>query len=122
MNRAIRSTAGLLFVAAGTCAFAAGGAGSWPEYDDEHLKAGREVWLGTCRECHANSMSDAPQVKDPQAWKPRVAKGAAVLHEHALNGFEGPSGTEMPARGGNASLTDAEVKSAVDYMLKMVAP
>lgn len=96
--------------------------GNWPDYEDAHLKAGREVWLGTCRECHGNPMSDAPQAKDRSAWTTRLAKGSEVLYEHALKGFEGPSGTEMPARGGNASLSDAEVRAAVDYMLKIVAP
>ncbi|MBU0601378.1 MAG: c-type cytochrome [Gammaproteobacteria bacterium] len=101
---------------------AAAAGGGWPEFDDAHLQAGREVWLGTCRECHANSLSDAPQAKDRDAWRPRAAKGREALYRHALDGFEGPSGTEMPARGGNASLTDAEVKSAVDYMLKVAVP
>ena len=46
-----------------------------------------------------------------------IAKGKAVLLQHALNGFQGPSGSEMPARGGNDALSDEQVKNAVEYML-----
>jgi cytochrome c5 len=39
-----------------------------------------------------------------------------VLVEHALNGFQGPAGTEMPARGGNPDLTDDQVTLAVAFV------
>ena len=45
-----------------------------------------------------------------------IAQGDEVLYKHALEGFNGAKGS-MPARGGNASLKDDEVKSAVDYMV-----
>jgi cytochrome c5 len=92
----------------------------WPEFDAPQLKLGRQVWIGTCRDCHANPMSDAPQVKDKSAWAPRLSKSRATLYQSALNGFAGPNGTEMPARGGDASLTDDQVKAAVDYMVTLV--
>lgn len=81
-------------------------------------QVGERVWLGTCKDCHANPDSDAPQIGDRAAWNPRLAKGAAALHASALGGFKGPAGTEMPARGGNRSLTDDEVRAAVDYMMR----
>jgi cytochrome c5 len=95
-------------------------AAGYPEFDEPTLKLGRQVWLGTCEACHANSMSEAPQVKKPAAWAPRLAKGREVLNAHALNGFTGKSGEEMPPRGGNPNLSDAEVMAALDYMLKLV--
>jgi cytochrome c5 len=95
-------------------------ASPWPEYEGAQLRLGREIWLGTCRECHANPMSDAPQVKDKAAWGPRLAKDRAALYRSAMHGFAGPAGTEMPPRGGNPSLTDDQVQAAVDYMVALV--
>lgn len=92
----------------------------FPEFGDPHLNKGREVWLGTCRACHANALSDAPQARDKAAWAARIGKGKEVLYRHAIGGFSGAAGTEMPARGGNDALTEAQVKAAVDYMIKLV--
>lgn len=92
----------------------------FPEFEGPVLKLGRTVWMGTCEACHANPMSDAPQVKQWAAWAPRVAKGREALYTSALNGFTGKSGEEMPPRGGNANLSDPEVKAAVEYILKLV--
>jgi cytochrome c5 len=98
------------------------GAGPFPEPSDAHLRAGRTVWLGTCRDCHGNSMSDAPYVKNTKDWQPRLARGRAALYASALGGRKGAGGTEMPARGGNANLTDDQVRAAVDYMVWLVEP
>jgi cytochrome c5 len=94
----------------------------FPEPSDVRLRAGRTVWLGTCRDCHGNSMSDAPYVKNTKDWQPRLARGRAALYASALGGRKGEGGIEMPARGGNAELTDDEVKAAVDYMVWLVEP
>lgn len=99
----------------GSPAWAAG----YPEFEAPTLKLGRGIWLGTCQACHGNSMADAPQVKDKAAWAPRIAKGVAQLYESALQGRTGKGGEEMPPRGGNAQLSDAEVKAAVDYMIEL---
>jgi len=88
----------------------------YPEFADPRLKSGREVWVGTCMVCHTEPASGAPQIADKAAWAPRIAKGKATLYRSALGGFTGPKGTEMPARGGNASLSEEQVRMAVDYM------
>lgn len=93
----------------------------FPEFADPRLKAGRAVWLGTCRACHAEDVAGAPLVTDRAAWAPRLAKGKDALYRSALGGRIGPKGTEMPARGGNPALSDDEVRSAVDYMTAVVA-
>jgi cytochrome c5 len=53
---------------------------------------------------------------DKAAWAPRIAQGPNVLHDHAIKGFQGKAGV-MPAKGGNTSLSDADVKAAVDHMV-----
>lgn len=80
-------------------------------------QSGEEIWKGTCQVCHAEPASGAPQAGDKAAWTPRVAKGKEALYRSALGGLVGPKGTEMPARGGNPSLSDAQVQAAVDYMI-----
>ncbi len=103
-------------VLAGVPTLAAAQAG-FPEFDEARLKTGRGIWMGTCRECHANPLSDAPQVKDGKSWSARVAKGRNALYASALDGFSGAG--EMPARGGNPRLSDDDVLAAVDYMIKI---
>jgi len=39
------------------------------------------------------------------------------LNDHAINGYQGANGV-MPAKGGNMSLSDDEVKNAVAYMVE----
>jgi cytochrome c5 len=111
-----RIAAGLALGALG--AFPAAAADRYPEFADARLRFGRAVWMGTCEACHGSDLSNAPAVTDRAAWAPRVAKGRAALYRSALGGFNGPSG--MPARGGNPSLSDDEVRAAVDYMVAIV--
>jgi cytochrome c5 len=103
------------------CAWPAVAQQSYPDFPDPQLKAGRTVWMETCRVCHTADFAGAPKVTDYTAWAPRIAKGKDTLYQHALGGFHGPMGTEMPPRGGNPKLTDAQVRSAVDYMVALVA-
>jgi cytochrome c5 len=77
--------------------------------------AGKTLYNAACATCHANGIAGAPKFGDKAAWGPRVAQGAAVLHEHAIKGFQGKTGM-MPPKGG-AAASDEEVKAAVDYMV-----
>lgn len=105
-----------LAVLAGLVAPCGALAQAFPEFADARLTAGREVWLGTCQVCHAEPASGAPLLGDRKAWAPRLAKGKPALYRSALGGLVGPRGGEMPARGGNASLSDEQIRTAVDYM------
>lgn len=84
---------------------------------DPHLLEGRLVWADTCHACHGLGEAGSPKITDRAAWAPRLAKGVETLHEHALRGFIGPSGTMMPERGGNPKLTDKQIFAAVDFMV-----
>lgn len=76
-------------------------------------RSGEEVYNMACVACHAAGVLNAPKLGDKAAWEPRYAQGIATLLDHALNGFKA-----MPARGGNASLSDQEVENAIKYMLE----
>lgn len=81
-------------------------------------KDGTEVFQQTCSVCHGQGIAGAPKAGDRAAWAPRIAKGKAVLYQHALQGFQGTAGV-MPAKGGRADLPDDLVKAAVDHMVGM---
>jgi cytochrome c5 len=84
--------------------------------DDPALARGRAVWLEACKTCHASGLGGAPIFGDRDAWRSRRDRGAEALVERAIHGFWGDVG-EMPARGGNADLSDDDVRSAVQYLL-----
>jgi cytochrome c5 len=75
-------------------------------------RPGSEVYQQACAMCHATGLAGAPKTGDAAAWKARIAQGVPTLHSHAINGIR-----TMPAKGGNPSLSDAEVKTAVDYLV-----
>jgi cytochrome c5 len=78
--------------------------------------AGKSAFNKTCAMCHATGTAGAPKPGDKADWAPRIAQGADTLYKHALEGYTGAKG-QMPARGGVATLAEADVKAAVDYMV-----
>lgn len=77
---------------------------------------GKGIYGKTCAMCHAAGVAGAPKPGDKADWGPRIAQGDATLYKHAIEGFTGAKGM-MPARGGGATLSDDEVKAAVDFMV-----
>ncbi|MHB1293125.1 MAG: c-type cytochrome [Sulfuricella sp.] len=80
---------------------------------------GKKVYEGLCQACHGTGAAGAPKAGDKGAWGPRIAQGKDTLFKNAIGGFTGKSGT-MPAKGGNAALSDDEVKAAVEHLIGMV--
>lgn len=78
---------------------------------------GKETYDGVCFACHAMGIAGAPKLGDKEAWAPRIAQGMDVLYDHSINGFTGPSGSMMPAKGGRVDIADDDIKAAVDYMV-----
>jgi len=74
-------------------------------------KSGEEVVKGVCSACHTAGLMGSPKIGDKGQWAPRIAQGYDTLISHAINGIR-----SMPARGGNAALTDGEIANAVAYM------
>lgn len=75
-------------------------------------RSGKQVVDAVCASCHATGAKGAPKIGDRKAWSKRAEQGLSSLTEHALQGIR-----EMPAHGGNASLTDLEIGRAVTYMV-----
>ncbi|MFZ3088686.1 MAG: c-type cytochrome [Methylotenera sp.] len=74
-------------------------------------KSGEEVYKAVCSMCHAAGLMNAPKFGDKTLWEPRIKQGYQTLVGNATKGIR-----MMPAKGGNPSLTDAEVAGAVKYM------
>jgi len=72
---------------------------------------GKKVYDTTCAACHVAGVAGAPKTGDKAAWAPRIKAGMNALYANALKGKNA-----MPAKGGNAALSEAEVKAAVDYL------
>ena len=85
--------------------------------EDPDLIAGRTAWMATCAGCHLTGLGGAPKIADKKAWAPRIAKGLDTLYDHAINGFIGPTMTEMPPKGGYPDLADDTVKQAVRFVV-----
>jgi cytochrome c5 len=76
---------------------------------------GKKIYDTACAACHAAGVAGAPKFGDKAAWAPRLKTGVDALYAGAIKGKGA-----MPAKGGNASLADADVKAAVDYMATAV--
>jgi len=64
-----------------------------------------------CMMCHADTSMGAPAVGDANAWAAVMTKGIDKVYSNGINGING-----MPPKGGS-SLSDADFKSVVDYMI-----
>jgi cytochrome c5 len=79
------------------------------ESGEEKVKT---IYTASCAACHASGAAGAPKLGDKAAWAPRIKGGNDGLYNSAINGKNA-----MPPKGGNASLSDADVKAVVDYMV-----
>ena len=69
---------------------------------------GEAIYNKSCAACH-NSME--PKLADRAAWAPLLREGDQALIDATIHG----KGI-MPARGGDASLSDTDIRAAVEYM------
>lgn len=76
------------------------------------ILTGKEVYNTVCMSCHTSGAAGAPVIGNNSQWSDRLAKGKDALYASAINGIG-----IMPAKGGVSSLSDNEIKSAVDYIL-----
>ncbi len=73
---------------------------------------GKAVYDKICFACHAQGLAGAPKLGDKEAWAPRIKQGSATLVQSVTNGKGA-----MPPKAGSPSLTDAELRAGVDYMV-----
>jgi cytochrome c5 len=87
-------------------------AASAPAVSAASSAEGKKVYDATCMVCHGTGVAGAPKLGDKGAWAPRAAAGEDTMVKHAIDGIRA-----MPPRGGNANLSDAQVRAAVEHML-----
>lgn len=78
------------------------------------VRTASEIYQSTCTACHGQGVMNAPRSGDEEVWEALLSeRGLDGLVENAINGK-----AAMPPRGGDPSLSDEEVRSAVVYMLE----
>ena len=76
-------------------------------------RSGEYVVQTQCAKCHQEGVGGAPRIGDSSEWIRRAQPGFDTLVRSAINGHGG-----MPPRGGEADLTDNEVRLAITYMFQ----
>lgn len=74
---------------------------------------GKEIYTKSCALCH--SALSPKLVGDKAAWEPRIKQGTEALVASVIKGKGA-----MPPKGGNTSLSEADIKAAVEYMVSAV--
>ena len=91
--------------------------GKWIEPIDRAAapkeRSGKAIYEAQCVKCHGTGVNGAPKLGDKAAWIDRARLGFDSVVRSAIHGHGA-----MPARGGMADLTDAEMKAAVTYMFQ----
>lgn len=73
---------------------------------------GEKVFEQACFSCHGTGFYGAPLIGDQYDWEERLARGETELIANTLQGLN-----SMPARGGCAQCSDAEIQAAVRYLI-----
>lgn len=76
-------------------------------------RPGKELYAAVCQACHTTGILEAPKLGDKAAWEARATNGLDGLIATAANGKG-----SMPARGGDPSITDGELKEVILYITK----
>jgi len=88
---------------------------SLPEVKEE-AKAehpGKKVYAKSCAMCHDSGAAGAPIVGNAKEWANVLKKGKDKVYANAISGVGA-----MPPKGGAMSLSDADFKQVVDYMIE----
>ena len=72
----------------------------------------KKVYESVCVACHAQSVAGSPKLGDKAAWAPRIKTGTDAMVKSVLGGKGA-----MPPKGGNATLSEAEIRGVVEFMV-----
>jgi cytochrome c5 len=76
-------------------------------------RSGAEIYRDYCAACHSGGLQGAPVANDAAEWTPRLEKGFDALFQNAKLGVDG-----MPPMGVCMDCSDAELKAAINEMLR----
>ncbi|MCU0976810.1 MAG: c-type cytochrome [Steroidobacteraceae bacterium] len=88
-----------------------------PPTPPDKVAAGFAAYQRACAACHEEGLDGAPATGRAEDWSGRSWLWQAVLVEHAKLGY-----FDMPARGGDTTLSDEDVQAAAEYMLTLTHP
>jgi cytochrome c5 len=80
------------------------------------IRHGAKIYAAYCGNCHDKGKNGAPQLDDAEEWDERADAWPADIDRHVKLGF-----LAMPARGGHAKLSDADISDTIYYILSQVA-
>ena len=75
-------------------------------------RSGEDIVKEVCAACHKQGEKGAPVIGNKNSWDQRKAQGLSKLSQHALEGLR-----NMPAHGGNAGLSGADLERAITFMV-----
>lgn len=78
----------------------------------EELALGQKIYNQACMACHAAGVAGSPKFGDKAAWGKYLDQGIDGMTAAAIKGVG-----VMPARGGLASASDADIRAAVQYIV-----
>lgn len=81
-------------------------------YPQNTGSSGKEVVDAVCAECHRTGENNAPKIGDESAWAELAQRGLTALTQSALRGIR-----DMPAHGGDLTLSDFEIAQAITFMV-----
>lgn len=73
---------------------------------------GQAIYDKSCKGCHDKGLMGSPKTGDKDKWAALIKNGQDALEESVLKGKG-----KMKAKGGNDSLTAADIKAATAYMV-----
>jgi len=76
---------------------------------------GEAIYTATCFACHGTGILESPKKGDKEAWNKRLEANADIdgLVQSAIKGKGA-----MPPRGGNAGLTEEQLKATIEFMME----